>query len=878
MIIQARKNQIPPKESELHRIEPNRLFELTATVFFILQALVLFINYRWNVHEGFYMFSFALITVALICLYIILTTDQRKELILHVVLTGIVITLLGIQSYVQASPNISLLTLDFLLILLLGLHSNAISNKWYFIYNLLGVFSLTYPYIFEVEQFGGLYSTFALTEIIFAVGTAFVLLLVHRIIQKHLKYYSWEDNPLKNKIGIILDVFTIIHSENKNLEDTLDQVISELIPYLDLEECNIFLMNPDQKTLRKATFFSRKSPSEETICPNQIDLGKGIIGHVAQSGIPELIPDVRLDIRYIKGSYPGKNEICVPILYEGQVLGVLDSEHSQVGFFNQTHLYIFDLIANLLASRIMYIEHQEKIKLQNQLEIESKHLQELDRIKTEFISNISHDLKTPLTLILGPAKTLDQHPDTAISNIGKVIYKNVKGLQKILEQLLELNQSGFIGDDMHLEEYDFAELLKKWIIKYQNWAKTEDIKLQVDGPTNLCLTFDEGKMFSIISNLLDNALKYTPKGGHISISYDLKEDFFWLSVDDSGVGISEEEKTKIFERFYRIGHADATGTGKGLSIVKTYVEQMDGEIAVHDSELGGCQFTIRLNTSYLKGQVPQYYPKAKYDAPPIKSEIPLVMVVEDHDDLRDFLVQVLRKNYEVIPAWNGKEALEIAKKNAPDLIITDLMMPIMSGEEFTQQIKQIDYLSHIPILVLSAKSRTLDKIELYKIGADNYLQKPFDMEELQVIVDNLLKQRKRLRESFKAQVFESQESSFDANEFFEDHFMQELVEILEEQLNNPKLSIVDLCQAMRVGRNQLQKKVKALTNMTPVEFVRSYRIKKALQLLKTTRYSVSEVAYQVGFNNLSYFTKMFKKQFGVLPSRISEDSEIILKH
>ena len=254
------------------------------------------------------------------------------------------------------------------------------------------------------------------------------------------------------------------------------------------------------------------------------------------------------------------------------------------------------------------------------------------------------------------------------------------------------------------------------------------------------------------------------------------------------------------------------------------------------------------------------------------------MIVEDHDDLRNFLVQTLKKTYEVIPAWNGKLALEIAKKNTPDLIITDLMMPIMSGEEFTQQIKQIDYLSHIPIVVLSAKSRTLDKIELYKIGADNYLQKPFDMEELLVIVDNLLKQRMRLRESYKAQVFESQESSFDANEFFEDHFMQELVEILEKQLNNPQLSIIDLCQSMRVGRNQLQKKVKALTNMTPVEFVRSYRIKKALQLLKTTRYSVSEVAYQVGFNNLSYFTKMFKKQFGVLPSRISEDSEILRKH
>jgi YesN/AraC family two-component response regulator len=223
---------------------------------------------------------------------------------------------------------------------------------------------------------------------------------------------------------------------------------------------------------------------------------------------------------------------------------------------------------------------------------------------------------------------------------------------------------------------------------------------------------------------------------------------------------------------------------------------------------------------------------------------------------------------------NGNIGFELAKKNIPDLIITDLMMPEMTGEDLTKNIRATDHLSHIPILVLSAKSRTLDKIELYKIGADNYLQKPFDMEELQVIVSNLLEQRRKLRETFKAAVFESKEDSVDVADFLEDSFMMDLAETLEQHLGNSNFTIVELCQELSVGRNQLQKKVKALTNMTPVEFVRSFRIKHAYELLKDGKHSVSEVAYKVGFNNLSYFTRMFKKQFGVLPSSILNKYEI----
>ena len=458
-----------------------------------------------------------------------------------------------------------------------------------------------------------------------------------------------------------------------------------------------------------------------------------------------------------------------------------------------------------------------------------------------------------------------------------IIYKNAKDLQKILDQLIELNNSNFKASQYKLMEEDITPYMNNWLSKYNTWAREKEIELKIDGPRELRTVFDESKFQSIVSNLVDNAIKYTPQKGIVSIHYKMAGEIFSLSVEDSGIGINSKFRDKVFERFFRIGDADAQGTGIGLSIVREYVDQMGGEIQLSESSLGGCKFTFSVNISYLKGEIPKNRLTASSIHPILKPSKPQILIVEDHDDLRNFLVTSLNKNYDCIPAMNGNIGYELAKKNSPDLIITDLMMPEMTGEELAQKIRNSEYLSHIPILVLSAKSRTLDKIELYKIGADNYLQKPFEIEELRVIVDNLLEQRKRLRESFRSNVFESTDTDLEINEYLEDSFMIELCEIIDENLSDSKFTMVALCKEMRVGRNQLQKKVKALTNMTPVEFVRSYRIKKAMEILQKGELTVSETAYKVGFNHLSYFTKMFKKQFGVLPSNVSDAQEAISK-
>lgn len=863
------------QKNSLLQLEPKRLFLFTATIYFLCQILLLFVNYQTNVNQTFYTVSFAFISLAFICLYISITNEKMSLTLIHLVLVCTVISPLIISSLVKVSSNVNLLTLDFILILLLGLHSNGLTNRSYLLYNILGVFSLAFPIVFSVDYIEGPYTITAITQLSFAIFFAFLILVIHILIQKNLKYYSWKGNPLINKIELIVQTFSVISSKNKNIKDTLNLLISEVIPMLDLEECKIYLHQKDTNTFIKAASFSTFSPESKHSDPDSLMPGQGIVGSVALSGKTEIVPDTSSDDRYIVGSKHGLSEICVPIIYEDRVLGMIDSEHSKIDFFNQTHKYIINLIATLLASRIVYLENINKIKSQESLEIEAKHLQELDQIKSQFISNVSHDLKTPLTLILGPALNLKKGKSENPKDDASIIYKNAKDLKKILDQLIELNSSNFIGQHIKVVETDIVSLIKQWTNKYKEWAEKKQIDLSINGPEYLELSFDETKLHSIVNNLVDNAIKYTPSKGKVSIEYMLHDEIFQLIVDDSGIGIQDDQKEKIFERFYRIGSADAKGTGIGLSIVREYVEQMGGKIEVKPSKLGGTRFCINLNIQYLKGDVPSTSNSSKPgSAIPKTPEKPQVMIVEDHDDLRNFLVGALNKKYECIPAMNGKIGFELAKKNAPDLIITDLMMPEMTGEELAQNIRQTDHLCHIPILVLSAKSRTLDKIELYKIGADNYLQKPFDMEELQTIVSNLLEQRKRLREAFKSEVFESNDMAMSVNEYLEDAFMIDLVEVLEKQLGNSNFSIVDLCHEMKIGRNQLQKKVKSLTNMTPVEFVRSFRIKKAHQLLKKGEFTVSEVAYKVGFNNLSYFTRMFKKQFGVLPSSISSKYEI----
>lgn len=863
------------QKNSLLQLEPKRLFLFTATIYFLSQTLLLFVNYQTNVNQTFYTVSFAFISLAFICLYICITNEKMSKYLIHLVLISTVISPLIISSLVKVSSNVNLLTLDFILILLLGLHANSLTNRSYLFYNALGVFSLAFPIVFSIQSIEASNSVSAITQLIFAIFFASAILGIHILIQKNLKYYAWEGNPLVKKIELIVHAFSKISSKNKNIPDTLNLLISEVIPMLDLEECKIYLNDPERETFVKSASFSIYSPDTTILAPEELALGQGIIGVVAQSGKTEIIPDTNQDSRHIKGSMEGQSEICVPIMYENRVLGVIDSEHSKTDFFTQTHNYIFSLIATLLASRIVYLENLNKIKSQEHLELEAKHLQELDQIKSQFISNVSHDLKTPLTLILGPALNLMIGASDQPKKDAGIIYQNAKDLKKILNQLLELNSSDFTGQQIKIIETDIVPLMNQWTNKYNEWASEKQIELKLIGPKSLKLSFDETKLHSIVSNLIENAIKYTPDAGQVKIMYLLDGEHFILSVDDSGIGIEDKQKEKIFERFYRIGAADAKGTGIGLSIVRDHIEQLGGKIEVKASELGGTKFCIRFNISYLSGDIPTSIDLAK----PIESlaknpEKAQILIVEDHDDLRNFLVGSLNKKYDCIPAMNGNIGFELAKKNIPDLIITDLMMPEMTGEDLTKNIRATDHLSHIPILVLSAKSRTLDKIELYKIGADNYLQKPFDMEELQVIVSNLLEQRRKLRETFKAAVFESKEDSVDVADFLEDSFMMDLAETLEQHLGNSNFTIVELCQELSIGRNQLQKKVKALTNMTPVEFVRSFRIKHAFELLKDGKHSVSEVAYKVGFNNLSYFTRMFKKQFGVLPSSILNKYEI----
>lgn len=757
-----------------------------------------------------------------------------------------------------------------IILLIFGLHSDEIDYRRYSYYNLLLIVLLAMGIFFPnmgIDPASPVHGA----QIGSAVLLFVVLLVLHYQWQRAHQKRKVVEGSLVEKVRNVVKTFSKILAKENNLETILWKVASESIPALDLEDCVIYLIDEKRNVLVQKAAYGAKSPLGDTIVqPMDIPVGRGIVGAIAATGKPEIIPDTTKDHRYIPDDSFRHSEIAVPILIDDKVIGVIDSEHPAKDFFGKNHLYLLQLIATLCASKITEWQHMHLQEQSQKLEEEASKLQELDEMKSNFIANLSHDLKTPLTLIIGPSENLLKNSSGESKQAAELIYKNSIHLKEIIDQLLELNQVAFMMQKLNPQRVNIGNLMRKWLSQYHTKAQAKSIIFQIHGPENLLAPADEKKLSVVVHNLVDNALKYTPKNGTVFISYGIENNEFKLEVADSGVGIAPEYREKIFERFYRIGAADGKGTGIGLSLVKELTQVMGGKIEVGDSKLGGAKFYFSYNLAFIEGEVT---PTLSNEGE--KTEItlakvpdtdkPIVLVVEDHPDMQQFVTNTIGNNYYCLTADNGLEGLKIARQVIPDLIISDLMMPEMDGEEMCKHIREDERTSHIPIIVLSAKSRVMDRVTLYQLGADNYLVKPFDSKELTAMVAALIAQRTRLREKFKTSFFEANHIT-EFTEFEEDPFLEKVTGIIMEHIDDHEFSMVQLCDMLNLGRNQVQRKIKALTDMTPVEFVRFTRLKEAKSLLNKGDYNVSEVAYMVGFNNLSYFTRMYKQTFSVLPS------------
>lgn len=564
---------------------------------------------------------------------------------------------------------------------------------------------------------------------------------------------------------------------------------------------------------------------------------------------------------------------------------------------------LFGFLFLLLRAFWQRKRHQKVLVEQNRLLEEQRDLQKslneqlnaATQSKLVFFTNVSHDLRTPLTLIAEPVEQLAgaENLTPQQHTLMKIANKNVKILRRLINQILDFRKYENGKLNLNLEECDFGALVREWAEAFYAVARKRDIKLSVDvGTDDFTIAIDQEKIERVFFNLMSNAFKYTPDNGTIIFTCRRDADMVEFAVSDTGQGISQGDIGNIFERFYQVDKVHPNGSGIGLSLARAFVELHDGEISV-ESELGkGSKFTVRIPVRHVavaadetssrnikEADVEAELGEIEAEGISTDDDKPLVLVIDDNDDIRKMISELLCGEYRILCASNGREGIRKAAKYVPDLIICDVMMPVMDGLECCRGIKAEMSTSHIPILMLTACSMDEQRVEGYDSGADGYLAKPFSSAVLKSRCRSLILNRRRIRDLWQGTqggtVLPSTTSKpsappSPAGPDVESEFYARFLEILKSEMGNPELNVDQLAAQMGLGRSQFYRKIKALTNYSPVELLRRLRLNQARELLTSTEKSISEIAYEVGFSTPAYFTRCYREAFGETPSDLRE--------
>ncbi len=536
------------------------------------------------------------------------------------------------------------------------------------------------------------------------------------------------------------------------------------------------------------------------------------------------------------------------------------------------------LAAFLLVALIGVLYNRNQLKTRANAK-----LKEFDALKTSFFTNISHEFRTPLTLILSPLQQLLQQPhEPGTKDALMTIHRNATILTELTNQLLDLSKLEAGKLKLAVTKQDFSAFIKVLCASFESLAVAQQVVFNTEieeSPGEAF--FDLDKVQKVLNNLLSNAFKFTSSEGQVILKVERKDERLSISIKDTGKGISEADQALIFNRFHqnKTNAPSAAGTGIGLTLSKELALLHKGTISV-ESKLGvGSTFIFDfpinesayqtheilaggLATEFLNETLKPLVPVEETEG--VHSSDSIVLVVEDNPDLRNHMKSLLKEEYKVVEAIDGKQGIEDAIKLVPDIIITDLMMPEVDGIELCNALKENEKTSHIPIILLTAKADRDTKLDGLKTGADDFLTKPFDNEELLVRVQNLVNQRKSLQEKY-SQTLRLGPAKIKVKSP-DEAFIKKALEVTEHHLSDSAFTVEEFQQEMGMSRMQLHRKLKALTNQSASEFIRDIRLQRAADLLATNAINVSEVAYSCGFNSVSYFTQCFREKHGTTPS------------
>lgn len=567
-------------------------------------------------------------------------------------------------------------------------------------------------------------------------------------------------------------------------------------------------------------------------------------------------------------------------------------------FYRTWWAYLIYLALFTYIAYRLYQSQLKRVRLQEQLlykDKEAERLAELDSLKTRFFANISHEFRTPLTLLVGPLSDFrKKYPQEGI--VG-VMQRNLSRLQTLINQLLDLSKLEAGKMNPQIQQADLSYFLKHLLASFDSLAENKHIAFVYDkSNTRQIAYFDNDKIEKIITNLLSNAFKFTAEGGEIAVQTNYTHTSFTVIVKDSGIGIEQERLNSIFDRFYQVEDSASLksytrnyeGTGIGLALVKELVDVLHGKISVESQIDVGTTFKVWIPTDkatwekYLSDKPLLTEPDGSkteqhdsgYSAPTptsnesiqYDSELPILLIIEDNADLRAYIRSHFELSYQIVEAADGQEGYEKAVELIPNLVICDLMMPRLDGFGFCKLIKSDMRTNHIPVIMLTARAALEDRLEGLELGADDYLAKPFNTDELQIRVRNLIAIRKALQQKYRESVYQETSAVEPKDYSLNEQFLQQLNAIIDKNLLNTEFSIKTLADEMNITPSQLRRKLKAITDQTIIEFIRNYRLKKAAKMLQNKYVTVSEVAFQVGFESISYFAKVFQEVYGKTPS------------
>ncbi|OJW76267.1 ATP-binding protein [Spirosoma sp. 48-14] len=568
-------------------------------------------------------------------------------------------------------------------------------------------------------------------------------------------------------------------------------------------------------------------------------------------------------------------------------------------------LYRFQRQRLLLHQRLLY-EQQE-----------AGRLAELDTLKNQFFTNISHEIRTPLTLIVGPVEQMAKEfsRDTRFA----LLKQNANRLLSLINQLLDISKLEAGQLKPELISGDVATFLRVLASSFKSLAESRQIEFAFwQDIENYWVWYDQDKLEKIVTNVLLNAFKFTPPGGSVRMELKHHSDRIFISIEDTGIGIAQQKLPRIFDRFYQVdGNVNRShgGTGIGLALVRELVKVLGGTISVDSTEGVGTTFRLALPIRPVSETEAALLPDASLPTDTVGRSVPtprqqvdtenvseegrvgafdsqenakkmrgskptdapesVLLIIDDNPDIRTYVRGIFEHEYQILEAADGQQGLDMATASIPDLVICDLMMPRLDGFGFCRALKSQMATSHIPVVMLTARATVEDRIEGFELGADEYLTKPFNQIEIQVRVRNLIRQRERLGQYFQERLGLVPAPVRVDEDLIrkENNFLQSVQAIVEDQLTDRSFDVEQLSERLNLSQRQLVRKLKALTGQTAVEFIRNCRLERAATLIQEGQLSVSEVAYQVGFESLSYFTRSFQEKFGVLPSAYVADQE-----